>query len=622
MRAPRARSTSALVVAVAVVAAACTAPIGIDRVTARDVHRSLTRNVLSADELSGPTRNVLHEHDLTARFAEAPGVALSELHTVVVDGRGGPDEIYALAELSFLHAERTSSEEGTSRRGNFLAAAVYAYAFLFPDDASGVPSAFDPRFRVACDLYNRGLTAGFASADGKEVELASGTYPLPFGELDVTLEDGGLLWGDRRLAHFVPVAELEVHGFRNRYRWPGLGAPLAASTLPRTEQPEPSGDLVAPKVKVPVTALLRLDAPLRQLGSGRIRGSLGVYAASAATSVAIDGQRVPLEVEPTASLAYMLDEVAPWKRELVGFLQRVGTIRERGRLVSLAPYRSGRIPVVFVHGTASSAARWAEMVNQLSDDPVIRDRFTFWFFSYDTGSPIVYSSMLLRDSLRNAVARLDPEQRDHALEKMVVIGHSQGGLLTKMTAVDSGSEFWDHVSRWRIQDLVLSETTREMVRRALFVTPLPFVRRLVFIATPQRGSYVAGSRIAHWVARLVNMPLDVVHTATELVTLNREVLFTPRSLIATSVDNMTPGNSFIRTLARLPIADDVRAHSIIAVKGDGPIEDGSDGVVEYASAHVADVDSEFVVQSGHSCQANPRVIEEVRRILLLHAATP
>jgi hypothetical protein len=52
----------------------------------------------------------------------------------------------------------------------------------------------------------------------------------------------------------------------------------------------------------------------------------------------------------------------------------------------------------------------------------------------------------------------------------------------------------------------------------------------------------------------------------------------------------------------------------------GPKEEGGDGVVSYQSAHLEDVDSEFVVRSGHSSQANPNVIQEVRRILIEHLA--
>ncbi|MCA9422416.1 MAG: hypothetical protein KC592_15450, partial [Nitrospira sp.] len=51
----------------------------------------------------------------------------------------------------------------------------------------------------------------------------------------------------------------------------------------------------------------------------------------------------------------------------------------------------------------------------------------------------------------------------------------------------------------------------------------------------------------------------------------------------------------------------------------GPLEGGNDGVVAYKSAHLEGMESEFVVRSGHSCQSNTHTIQEVRRILLVHA---
>ena len=74
-------------------------------------------------------------------------------------------------------------------------------------------------------------------------------------------------------------------------------------------------------------------------------------------------------------------------------------------------------------------------------------------------------------------------------------------------------------------------------------------------------------------------------------------------------------------LSRIPVAPGIPTHSIIAVDGDGPPEDGTDGVVAYRSAHIEGVESELIVRSAHSCQANPNTVAEVRRILLLHAET-
>jgi triacylglycerol esterase/lipase EstA (alpha/beta hydrolase family) len=134
------------------------------------------------------------------------------------------------------------------------------------------------------------------------------------------------------------------------------------------------------------------------------------------------------------------------------------------------------------------------MYNRLAADSRLRARYEFWFFSYDTGNPIGWSAMLLRESLRRAVTALDPEGTDPGLRRMVVIGHSQGGLLTKMTAIDAGSQFWDRNFKRPPEALDVSPEARDLLRRLSFVTPLPFVKRVVFLATPHRGSELTMNR--------------------------------------------------------------------------------------------------------------------------------
>ena len=99
-----------------------------------------------------------------------------------------------------------------------------------------------------------------------------------------------------------------------------------------------------------------------------------------------------------------------WKTEFSGFLFGDLLQQTPTQLAALQPHRAGRFPVVLVHGTASSAARWAELVNDLSADPRIRDRFEFWFFSYETGNPIPYSALRRRRALARTVVSLDPLQ--------------------------------------------------------------------------------------------------------------------------------------------------------------------------------------------------------------------
>jgi pimeloyl-ACP methyl ester carboxylesterase len=329
---------------------------------------------------------------------------------------------------------------------------------------------------------------------------------------------------------------------------------------------------------------------------------------------------VPLEADETTVLAYVLASPEIWERELKAFFSGVFSESTPTQLASIDAYRPGRIPVVFVHGTASSAGRWGDMVNDLLDEPRIRDRYQFWFFTYDTGNPVLYSAALLREALGDAVRKLDPAGTDPALSEMVVIGHSQGGLLTKAMVVDTGDRVWEAIAYKPIDEVRLSPEGRDLLRRAVFIKPLPYVRRVVFIATPHRGSYLTEYPVTEFLGRFLTLPLRIVRTGVELARNAGDFKVNPNNLGSGSLFGMTPNNPVLQTMAATPIAAGVHAHSIIAVAGNGPGEGSDDGVVEYSSSHLVGVNSEYIVRSTHSTQSNPYTIEEVRRILLLHAA--
>jgi transposase InsO family protein len=165
--------------------------------------------------------------------------------------------------------------------------------------------------------------------------------------------------------------------------------------------------------------------------------------------------------------------------------------------------------------------------------------------------------------------------------------------------------------------LQLSDATRDLLRRGMFVEPLPEVSRVVFICTPHRGSFVAGRQIiADLTRRFLIQPFALRGVAAEIER-NRDALV-PGVVVPSAVDNMSPKHHFILALQEIPVAPSIKAHSIIAVEGDGPVEQGDDGVVKYSSAHIDGVESELVVRSSHSTQGRPETIEEVRRILREH----
>lgn len=610
------RALASLAAILALFVAACATPIGVERANPQAVHRLLTGNVLSTGEPSAPSLQALQRLDLKDLYDDDPRAALAQMHAGLAP-TGDDDRLFALAELSFDTADCTGD------RSYYLASAVYAYAFLFPEDGTA-PNPFDPRMRLAADLYNRGIAEALMSPDDTRLEMTPGSHALPFGSLEIAVNPRGWYWGPYVLGPFISAADYRVRGIANRYRRPGLGAPLAAGlhVAEGASLPEPG---VSRGLDVPVTAVLYLNGARAGLANGQLQGYLDLYAENEVATLTLDGRAVPLEYETTTPLALSLEGAPVWNWEITGLLSGAARLPSGGseNLFLLEPHKPGRIPLVLVHGTASSPARWAELANELRADPVIRQHYEIWLFTYNTGNPILYSASELRDALQRAVRSLDPRGLDPALREMVVMGHSQGGLLAKLTVVDSGSKFWEAISDRTVESLDIAPDTRALIQRAIFVKPLPEVKRVIYVATPHGGSYRTYGLALDAFAWLFTAPVQVVKLASELgqalgasqdATMQRRLAHTPSSL-----DNMRPGNPFLVTLASLPVAAGVHVHSIIAAQGTGNLRDLSDGVVRFESAHVEPVNSELVVRSGHSVQAHPQMIAETRRILLLHA---
>ena len=594
--------------ALVVLIAGCATPIGVNYVDQRIAYQSLTANILSAERPSSFSARELMNLNLYQVYEDDPAKALAEMHAGLAPD-GDEDRLFALAELSFANAENSGD------RSYYLAAVVYAYSFMLPGEHGTTPKAIDPRFRWAADIYNQALTRA-AMIDEKPMPRG-GTFKLPFGELTVDFDENDLIWAGHRLTNFVAAADIEVRGLRNRYRIPGIGAPLAASLEPSSEIATKEQSRIPPRLKIPVTAFLRLDDPRGALASGKLKGKLEFYTPGSARTVKVGGIDVPIEYETTTALALTLEDAPIWDFEIAGFRSGDFKIDEgnlRQGLFMLHPHRTGRMPLVLVHGTASSPARWAELVNELENDPRFWQNYEIWLFMYNNGNPIAYSALLLRDALAELVGQLDPGGKDPGLKNIVVAGHSQGGLLAKMTVIDSGMALWPFSVP--PEKLNVSAETRDLLTRALIFKPLPFVKEVIFIATPHRGSYQALGFFGSLASWFVNLPGRFTKLSLDLLTLQKQgFVLGPFSGIPTSITNMNPNNRFIQSLAAIPIADGVVAHSIIAVEGDGPPEEGEDGMVKYSSAHIDGVASEKIVRSSHSTQGNPETIQEVKRIL-------
>jgi pimeloyl-ACP methyl ester carboxylesterase len=288
----------------------------------------------------------------------------------------------------------------------------------------------------------------------------------------------------------------------------------------------------------------------------------------------------------------------------------------------LRPYQRGKTPVVFIHGLWANPWSWARMIEGLEADKGLRGRYQFWTFGYSTGDPLPYSASLLRRDLDEVRRKFDPDRSDAAFDRMVLVGHSMGGLLTKMMVQESKTRLWRLVSDRPAEDLAGEPADCDLFRSALIYKPRPEVRRVVFIATPHRGSRVDRGGLGHLGSRLVRLPDPLRASYSRLLARNGPEFFTERFRkgLPTSIDELEWQSPILKGLDELGLAPAIKAHSIIADRRDPPGVGGSDGLVPYESAHLEGTVSESLVSSGHLCQDHPTVIREVGRILAEHAA--
>lgn len=284
------------------------------------------------------------------------------------------------------------------------------------------------------------------------------------------------------------------------------------------------------------------------------------------------------------------------------------------------PYVRGKVPVVLIHGLWGRPQLWDRMIESLEADPALGRRYQFWTFRYTSGDSIPFSAHLLRQSLRRARRAFDPDGTDAAFDRMVVVGHSLGGILAKMMVQDSGTRLWQTVCARPIEQVGGPPEDRRLLQQAFCYSPVPEVRRVIFIATPHRGSPLAIGPLRVLGTRLCSRPSRFLQALRTVLANNDPDLFTPEILeeLPTSAGELATGHPLLTGLCDQRIEPSVRSHSIIADVRDRPDPGATDGIVPYASSHLEGVDSELVVRGLHICVDHPVVIREVRRILVEH----
>jgi pimeloyl-ACP methyl ester carboxylesterase len=285
----------------------------------------------------------------------------------------------------------------------------------------------------------------------------------------------------------------------------------------------------------------------------------------------------------------------------------------------LRPYESGKVPVLFVHGLASSPVAFLQAINDFQNDAALSARYQFWTFVYPTGRSIVGSARRLREALGRAEAVYGT---DPAFHRMVVVGHSMGGILAHMVASDSGRAVWDGALNVPPEELRASPPTRAALDQLLFFHPLPYVRRIVFIATPHRGSRLANGVVGRAFSGRIRSAADQAALLAEIEALNGPGVVRDENVRGVSINaigNLRVDSPLLLAVSRLPVAPGVPYHTIaFRFAGHAP----NDLVVPLWSARLDGAASEAILPGTHGSQQDPAALAEVRRILVEHLAGP
>jgi pimeloyl-ACP methyl ester carboxylesterase len=280
------------------------------------------------------------------------------------------------------------------------------------------------------------------------------------------------------------------------------------------------------------------------------------------------------------------------------------------KIARLEPYDPNKTVVLLVHGLASSPITWFPLLNHLRADPVIRDNYQFWFYSYPSGYPYPYSAAIMRKELDEA------EQRYPSNKKMVVIGHSMGGCISRVLITDSERRIWDKMFTVPPEKMEVTPEHKHILTESSIFAHRPEIGRVIFISTPHRGSDLATNWLGQVFTRLVKLPETLVSVGLDEARYIRNAPGHKHlDRFPDSVDTLAPNNDFVVAINEVPIRPGIPYHTIAGDRGKGDSPNSSDGVVPYWSSHQAGAESELIVPSNHGAHQTKQAIAEVDRIL-------
>jgi pimeloyl-ACP methyl ester carboxylesterase len=550
-----------------------------------------------------------------------PGAALPLATTPLPFGSPAPPVPAGLAQAQAAYAQALALEQAHHPGSvDYYYSAISASWFVLTSFSSAAPSPLDPQaWAIYHDSLARLILEGqrhgrLDPRRGLTINTASGPLVIPTRYF-------GFSWKPEDFHQLLVVGDYRTKRPRHVYRRPGLGVPLVVMRYQNG-----SGGFLGAQHPFAATAVLRPDvraANATDSPSAAVPGDAGP-ALDFCDSLTIRhvpwaGRQLDLAADISAPFALATSQADQIKlRDLL----LPGSSTNPAQLLFVEPYRPGKIPVVFIHGLLSEPSTWADPVNDLRAVPQVTERFQFWDFRYPTATSFLDSAAALREQLQQAVATLDPLGTDPALRQMVLVGHSMGGLLSKLQVTSSGSAIWSRVANRPLETIVADEGTKARLRRDIFFEPSPVVRRVVFVGTPHGGSSIASNCIGRLTSWFIEPSPELVRIH-QLLIQNNPNTFSPDVTdgFPNSVDLLEPTSPLLAAMQQMPVNPQVRMHSIIGHGYPMLTAGDSDGVVPVSSARHPGVQTETLVRAWHTeVHSQPETLQTLLYILSMHYA--
>jgi pimeloyl-ACP methyl ester carboxylesterase len=584
---------------------------------------TMVTTVLTGKSLSYKTRQYLVSNALAAEYETNPKKVIKLLadfienpdDSVRLNNDGIRFTLYVLMELCIFHAENSTEKEALKY---WMSACFYSYKYIFDKSISPPLNQYYTMLGrvMALHFYNISLTE-IADYLIKNNELweKKPVFDTVMGKVEFTNLKADLLWSPKLFKKYLIAFDYLPENFLVHSFNTGIGVPLIGI---KNEKSKYRNDKELTLLNRSYPFIFVLKFQRTNFKNGAIQAIPLLFDAHKNEFFILKEKKVPLYKDYSVLLGKSLEK----RNDIQGikYMFDPGKMGDLQELYLIAPYDPNKIPVVLVHGLMSEPRTWVNALNVFFGNRTIRSNYQFLFYSYPTGLPAIISAAKFRKYLIEFRNKYDPDGNNSKMNSMVLIGHSMGGLLTRLAVQDSNGHYL--VNKFLGEDIEktkLTESQKRLLESFLIFNELPFVRRVILIAVPHRGAEMAtyfyskiGSYFTSLPASLTQESLNILN-GVDKSKMSKDFI---ELGIPTGIDDLSPDRGMKKYTVDLPYGKNVVLYSILGDKNDAGKIGGSDGVVAYESAHIDNVEREVIIKSGHDEIEKPECIKEMTKILL------